>query len=179
VRVFTPALIVSVLLTCAGCGDSAPAPADASPAPRKPKPSAKKSSGAASTASKSAASTGPVTPENYVYQAGGRRDPFTSLIGNGPEPRAVLQRGEGVAGMLVNELSVRGIMQSRGAFLAMVQGPDKKTYVVHAGDKLMDGTVKSVNAQGLVIVQNVNDPLSIEKQREVRKLLRSLEDAKQ
>ena len=176
-RTFLPALIVSGLLACAACGDSAP-PADSSPAPRKPKPSAKKSSGAA-PASKSTASTAPVIPENYAYQTGGRRDPFTSLIGSGPEPRAALQRGEGVAGMLVNELSVRGVMQSRGAYLAMVQGPDKKTYVVHAGDKLMDGIVKSVNAQGLVIVQNVNDPLSIEKQREVRKLLRSLEDAKQ
>jgi hypothetical protein len=30
----------------------------------------------------------------------------------------------------------------------------------------------------LVIVQDINDPLSIERQREVRKLLRSLEDAK-
>ena len=33
--------------------------------------------------------------------------------------------------------------------------------------------------QGLVIVQDVNDPLSLVKQREVRKLLRSLEDAKE
>jgi Tfp pilus assembly protein PilP len=74
---------------------------------------------------------------------------------------------------------VRGVMQGSAGYIAMVQGPDKKSYIVHAGDRLMDGTVKAINAQGLVIVQNVNDPLSIEKQREVRKLLRSLEDAKQ
>ena len=171
------AFIVCGLLACAACSDSS-APAETAAAPRKPKASAKKSGGSSSAASKTAASTAPAPPENYSYQTGGRRDPFTSLIGTGTEPRIPLQRGEGLAGMLVNELTVRGVMQSRGAFLAMVQGPDKKTYVVHAGDKFMDGTVKSVNAQGLVIVQNVNDPLSIEKQREVRKLLRSLEDAK-
>ena len=38
--------------------------------------------------------------------------------------------------------------------------------------------MKSITPQGLVIVQDVNDPLSLVKQREVRKLLRSLEDAK-
>ena len=47
------------------------------------------------------------------------------------------------------------------------------------GDKLADGAVKAVTAEGLVIVQEVNDPLSLVKQREVRKPLRSLEDAKQ
>ena len=61
----------------------------------------------------------------------------------------------------------------------MVQAPDKKTYVIHQGDKFADGVVKAVTTQGLVIVQDVNDPLSLVKQREVRKMLRSLEDAKQ
>ena len=42
----------------------------------------------------------------------------------------------------------------------------------------MDGAVKAITLQGLVIVQDVNDPLSLEKQREVRKLLKSAEEAK-
>ena len=80
--------------------------------------------------------------------------------------------------MTLAEISVRGIMQSRGALVAMVQGPDNKTYIVHQGDKLLDGTIKSVTPQGLIVIQEVNDPLSLVKQREVRKLLRSLEDAR-
>jgi hypothetical protein len=51
--------------------------------------------------------------------------------------------------------------------------------MVKAGDKLLDGTVKSANLQGLIIVQNVNDPLSLDRTREIRKPLRSAEDAKQ
>jgi hypothetical protein len=47
------------------------------------------------------------------------------------------------------------------------------------GDKLADGVIKAVTLQGLVIVQEVNDPLSLVKQREVTRRLRSLEDAKQ
>ena len=81
--------------------------------------------------------------------------------------------------MTLAEISVRGIMQSRGALVAMVQGPDNRTYIVHQGDKLLDGTIKTIMTTGLIVVQEVNDPLSLVKQREVRKLLRSLEDAKE
>lgn len=121
----------------------------------------------------------PPAPENYSYDPDGRRDPFQSLLGTGAEPRVGSERPEGPAGISVNELSVRGVMRSRGSLIAMIQGPDNRTYVVHAGDKLLDGVIKAVTPQGLVIVQEVNDPLSLVKQREVTKRLRSLEDAKQ
>jgi hypothetical protein len=49
---------------------------------------------------------------------------------------------------------------------------------VHQGDPLLDGKIKQITPQGLIITQEVNDPLSLVKEREVRKLLRSLEDAK-
>ena len=80
--------------------------------------------------------------------------------------------------MTVGEISVRGVIQSKGSLVAMIQGPDNKTYIVHQGDKLADGVIKSVTPQGLIVVQEVNDPLSLVKQREVRKLLRGLEDVK-
>ena len=115
-------------------------------------------------------------PENYTYDPAGRRDPFLDLLTTGSEPRTVVsRRGEGAAGLSVGDISVRGLMQSRGGFYAMVQGPDGKTYMMHPGDKLLDGTVKSVNAEGLVMVQEVNDPLSLVKAREITKKLRSLE----
>jgi Tfp pilus assembly protein PilP len=117
--------------------------------------------------------------ETYTYQTEGRRDPFVSLVGTGTEPRVTSKRGDGAAGMTLAEISVRGIVQSRGELVAMVQGPDNKTYIVHQGDKLADGTIKTITPQGLVVIQEVNDPLSLVKQREVRKLLRSLEDAKE
>ena len=117
----------------------------------------------------------PAPQENYRYESAGRRDPFTNLISQGSGPRLTIQRGEGKAGLSVAELSVRGIMQSRGGFLATVQGPDGKTYILHPGDKLADGVVRSVNAEGIIVVQEVSDPLSLVKQREVSKKLRSLE----
>ena len=117
-------------------------------------------------------------PDAYVYDPAGRRDPFVSVLGSGQETRVVSRHGEGPSGIAVADVSVRGVLQSKGALVAMVQGPDNKTYLIHPGDKLLDGLIKAVTPQGLVIMQEVNDPLSTAKQREVRKLLRSLEDAK-
>jgi Tfp pilus assembly protein PilP len=118
-------------------------------------------------------------PENYTYAPENRRDPFTNLLGTGDAPSLTSRRGDGVSGMLTAEISVRGVMKSGASLVALVQGPDNRTYLVKTGDKLMDGSVRSVTQQGLVILQTVNDPLSLEKTREVRRLLRSAEDARQ
>jgi Tfp pilus assembly protein PilP len=117
-------------------------------------------------------------PDSYRYDAAGRRDPFLSLIGTGFDPPSTGSRTEGAAGLTVGEISVRGIVQSRGTLIAMVQGPDNKTYLVHQGDKFVDGTLKSITPEGLVFLQDVRDPLSLVTQREVRKPLRAAESAK-
>jgi len=163
---------------------AAPAPA-ASPKPATPAaqpaaPAPTATAGEAKTAAPAAPQApGAPPPEAYTYRPEGRRDPFQTLVGNGTRAAATSLKGEGPAGLAVGDVSVRGIMQSRGALVAMVQGPDNKTYIVHQGDKFLDGTLKSITPQTLVIVQDVNDPLSLVKHREVRKVLRSLEDAKQ
>ena len=125
----------------------------------------------------------PVPPANFEYTPEGRRDPFISLVNRGKDQStqngaAAARRAEGVPGMLTGELTVRGIMQTRGAWVAMVAGPDGKVYTVRAGDKLADGSVRQVNAASVVILQEVNDPLSLEKQREVRKFLRGGDEVK-
>lgn len=130
---------------------------------------------APAAAAAAAAEDAPATPPaNYTYSPDGRRDPFVSLVNRGtePGPRVRGQRPDGVKGLLVNEVVVRGILRSEGGWIAMVGAPDGKTYTVRTGDRLMDGTVRSINAQMLVFLQDVDDPLSLEKQREVRKPLR-------
>jgi Tfp pilus assembly protein PilP len=115
-------------------------------------------------------------PDGYNYDPNGRRDPFLTLIG--PSNDIKSKKNEGAAGMAVAEISVRGVLESRGKLVAMVKGPDNKTYIVHQGDRLLDGSIRSITPQGLVIEQEINDPLSVVKQREVRKLLRGLEETK-
>lgn len=111
----------------------------------------------------------------YAYDPAGRRDPFVSLLGRGADPGSMASRPAGLAGILINEVSLKGIMRDRTGFVAIVRGPDNKTYFVRPGDRLMDGTVKSIVADAVVFSQDVNDPLSLVKQREIRKSLRSEE----
>jgi len=152
---------------------SATAPAAAQPPAAAPPPAAARGA--------SPAPEPPAAP--YTYEPQGRRDPFISLVNRGketssPTGAATAKRAEGVPGMLTGELTVRGIMQARGAYVAMVAGPDGKVYTVRSGDKLFDGVIRQVTATSVVILQEVNDPLSLEKQREVRKFLRGGDEVK-
>jgi Tfp pilus assembly protein PilP len=115
----------------------------------------------------------PEPPAPFTYNPEGRRDPFISLLGRGSDPKGTGVRPTGVPGLLINEVSVKGIVRNNTGFVALVQGPDNKTYVVKAGDRLMDGTVKSIVQDAVVFSQDVNDPLSLVKQKEIRKVLRS------
>ena len=116
-------------------------------------------------------------PEPYTYNPEGRRDPFVSLIARGVEAPAGV-KSAGLAGITTAELVVKGVLTSKGSYIALVSGPDGKTYTAHVNDRLVDGTIRSITPQGLVVVQEVNDPLSLIKQREVRKGLRASEDGK-
>jgi Tfp pilus assembly protein PilP len=117
--------------------------------------------------------------EGYVYAPQGRRDPFVSLIARGTDQALPGgRRPEGLPGLAVGELSVRGVMQSHGGYVAILQAPDGKTYIARPGDRLLDGSIRSITEQGLAILQEVNDPLSLVKQREVRKGLRASDEGK-
>ena len=126
----------------------------------------------------SASGQGPIEPPGYTYNPDGRRDPFVSLLRRGTTttrggPNTA--RPAGLGGLETAEITLRGTVRSREGFVAILQGSDQKTYIVRAGDRLFDGTVRTISQNDMVILQQVNDPLSLEKQREVRKVLRQAE----
>jgi Tfp pilus assembly protein PilP len=127
-----------------------------------------------------AARTKAEEPSGYTYHPEGRRDPFVSLLRHAAEaPRGPAgARAPGLAGLGSSEVSLKGTMQGRDGYIAMLLGADNKTYIVRPGDRLLDGAIRAITADSLVILQQVNDPLSPQKQREVRKMLRQTEEAK-
>jgi Tfp pilus assembly protein PilP len=128
----------------------------------------------------------PVSPQApaqtplYSYNSEGRRDPFVSLLRRGGDAarRPGAKAAEGPAAFLVIEVVLKGIMLSRGERIALIQGPDNKTYQLRVNDRLLDGSVRNITADTLVMLEDVNDPLSLAKQREVRKVLRAVVEAK-
>ncbi len=122
----------------------------------------------------------PTAPEPFTYKPEGRRDPFLSLVNRAitSEARPMTKRPEGVPGLSWDEIALRGIFHGPKGPVALVQGPDTKTYQVHVGDRFFDAVVKAITPDSLVVLQEVNDPLSLQKQRESRKTLRVAEEVK-
>ncbi|MEQ1573041.1 MAG: pilus assembly protein PilP [Vicinamibacterales bacterium] len=165
-----PALLLAMAAVAAA---QTPAPAAQAPT--------QQTAAAASPAPGDAAAGQAPAAVGFSYDPADRRDPFVSLLrrGSETEPRAAGARPPGLPGLETSEITLKGTVAGRTGYVAIVQGSDNKTYIVREGERLLDGTVRAITQNAIVIVQQVNDPLSLEKQREVRKLLRQTEEAKQ
>ena len=166
-RLFLLAALIAVVATATVV---AQAPAAPSPAPQ-----------AAAGQAPAPAAPAPPEAQGFTYAPEGRRDPFVSLIrrgGTGLGPTIGGARPAGLGGLETAEVTLKVTVQSAGGYVGILLGVDNKTYIVRAGDRLLDGTVRSITQNAVVILQQVNDPLSLEKQREVRKVLRQTDEAK-
>lgn len=131
---------------------------------------------AQSAAGPKPASAPPAPPVAFTYNPEGRRDPFVSLIARGAEGRSTASRPAGLPGVLIDEVVIKGIVKGQNGYYALIQGTDSKVLTLRSGDRVMDGTVTTITATEVVFAQEVNDPLSLQKTREIRKSLRPGEE---
>jgi len=118
--------------------------------------------------------------QRFSYDPAGRRDPFRSLL----EEVALKKKGprpKGVAGMLVTELDLVGIVKdSGGADMAFVIGSDNRGYFLKSGDEVYDGSLMGIDPRAgtATFRQQVDDPRLIKPYRDVVKRLVPLEEEK-
>jgi Tfp pilus assembly protein PilP len=109
----------------------------------------------------------------FSYDPAGRRDPFEPLVkANKIEPEG--KRPRGIAGMLISEISLKGIVRDgAGRLVAMFNGSDNKGYQLREGDVVYDGRILDIDAmRGEVLFrQRVDDPRRIKPYRDVTKRL--------
>ena len=118
-----------------------------------------------------------LTGRGFTYDPAGRRDPFRSLVdaantvGKGPRPR-------GIAGMLISEVDLVGIVQKGKGAIAFFNGSDNKGYFLKVGDALYDGKIIRIDRRTGTVVfrQDINDPRSIKPYRDVTKKLTLAEE---
>ncbi len=113
------------------------------------------------------------------YDAGGRRDPFVSLIApkanpTAPRTAATPRPGAGLAGLAVSDVQLKGVIRSGVTFVAILEGPDGRTFLARRLDRLMDGVVKGIERDAVVFTERVEDSAGAVRQRDVRKALRSV-----
>ena len=171
------AVMVAASVAAAAAAPQQPAPAAPVAAPAPAQPGAPVEAGTPAAAPAPSADEAKAAPQGYTYKAEGRRDPFVTLVKRGSDAglTTAAARAAGLAGLNTGEVSLRGVLASRGGYVAMLLGSDEKTYIVRPGDKLADGTIRTISADQVVIVQQVRDSLAVQRQREVRKMLRHIE----
>ena len=77
---------------------------------------------------------------------------------------------------MLQEVSLKGVVKNIDGWIAVLEGPDRKGYFVRTGQRMHDGVITSVDAAGLTFRQEITDPLSPAKSREVRRLLNSAQE---
>lgn len=115
-------------------------------------------------------------PGDYVYDPGGRRDPFIDLLAG--EKR---ERTPGVSGeqaLLIGELEVVGISYGKGQYWAIVTGPDGMPYFLKKGDRLFDGYVLSIDSNKVVFRRELRRPGLLRNYEDIVKKLSPEEEGK-
>ncbi len=165
---WTLVLCVMVSLGLTGCpGGGSPTP---TPPPRPAQPAQAKPAAPAVAPAPAAAPARPT----YVYDARGRRDPFRPLI----EPRQVKKVGPkiGLATLEVNEIKLAGIIWEPRGFLALVEAPDGKGYILRVNDTVGgDARVAKITPEGITFEVKGPTPLPQVRTRMVELRLRKEE----
>lgn len=114
-----------------------------------------------------------ITGSHFTYDPAGRRDPFEPLIkSDSIKPDG--KRPKGIAGMLVNEIDLRGVATDiHGNPVAMFRGSDSRGYTLRVGEVVYDGRVLAIDPRRgeVVFRQQVDDPRRIKPYRDVIKRL--------
>lgn len=189
--VFVMLLSASVALAQAGTAAS-PAAAPAAPQTSPPaKAPTKKPSGAkketpfakkptapapkpvlkpAAEESKPAAAVVPAAPavqQAKPYSSAGKRDPFISPV------QVATSGPSGCSGgkrcLIINQITLRGIVKSIDGWIAVVENPAQKTYFLRVNDPLLNGFVARISDETVIFKENVVDALGHQTQREVVK----------
>jgi Tfp pilus assembly protein PilP len=168
------ALVLAVVMGLAATA-SAQAPAPAAQAPAAP--AAPPSTSGIDTARSILNQEFEATPGTYTYDPQGRRDPFVSLLRPVSADTGPKTRPPGLRGFLISEVALKGIVKTPKGFTAMLMFNDK-SYFVNSGDRLFDGQITAIDATTVTFRQEVTDPLSTVKTRDVKKTLYPSEEAR-
>lgn len=117
--------------------------------------------------------------KDFIYNPNGRRDPFVDLLRGKTAGSIKREAKEGIAGLLIEELELEGIMKVRGAFVALFKGPDGKPYDVYVGDNVYDGEVIKIDNNTVYFKGSLATALGGTKEKIITKSLVPEEEAEQ
>lgn len=184
---FQIALATALVVGLAGAARAQQPAAPAAPPAAAPEAAPSPAPGAAATDPSRPPLDVELETGGFSYNSGGRRDPFVSLQRPVAADRGPKTRKPGMEGFLIQEVALKGIVRTAGSgigvagrpgYIAMFLGADGKSYFVSTGQRLYDGVITAMDATSVTFRQEVTDPLSPVKTRDVRKSLYASEEAR-
>jgi Tfp pilus assembly protein PilP len=107
----------------------------------------------------------PPGPQSFAYPSENRRDPFVA------RSSAVVDAPKRPAQPRIGDLALKGIVKTPSGWKAMLEDDDHKVQNAVVGTRLHDGQVTAIDEHTVTFRQDVKDPLSPVKVREIRKTL--------
>lgn len=111
----------------------------------------------------------------FVYKPMGRRDPFWDML-KGRGIRMEREKIEGIAGLLISELTLEGIIFSNGKYKALFHGPKKKPYRVSIGDSVYDGEVIKIDSNNVIFRKILTVPMRGKREQIIKKSIKPEEE---
>jgi Tfp pilus assembly protein PilP len=119
-----------------------------------------------------------IMPGEFSYNPEGRRDPFWNLL-QGKSVKENREAIEGIAGLMIDELDLEGIVYANGVYRALLKGPDTRPYMVGIGDKVYDGEVVAMSRNTVSFKKSLTVALGGQKDRIILKTLNPEEEETQ
>ena len=157
-------------------GEASRAPGAVGEASRAPGPvgEASRAPGAVGEASRVPGTARRVAESAKGEEADGGRDPFARPMAPGSRPPDET-RPSGLSDLAVDEVVLRGVVTTGDARLAVIEGPDGRTWVARPGERLHDGAVQGITGDEVLFLRDAADPAA---ERVVRRRLRDGESAR-
>lgn len=107
-----------------------------------------------------------ILPDNLLKE---KEDPFKSPMDEAAERRRKEGKMIGVAAMSIEELSIIGLLEMQGEYIAVVKGPDNVGYFLRINDEIFNGKVIEIDLEKIVFEQEIKAPYSLQKSRKIIK----------
>jgi hypothetical protein len=118
----------------------------------------------------------PTKPEQPVAQSApaklpspGKRDPFLSPLSVAAARAPVASCSTGKHCLVVDQIALKGIVQTKEGNIAMVENGAKHSYYLHENDSLFDGSVEKISNDSVTFRQESSDILGRPVSKEVVK----------
>lgn len=91
------------------------------------------------------------TDDDLGKTSSGGRDPFAGPAQPPPGTSPPADAPAGIRGVRVDDIAVKGIVKDLHGFRALVQAAGRPTYIARPGERLLDGVVRDVTSDAVIL----------------------------